>query len=342
MVVRRRSGGRCEIEHPDCSGSAAHFHHRQLRSQGGPHTAENLMHLCALAHYEIHARPERAYGAGLVGAPGRGPDDRAVEITETISRPADKTRLQQVIFRKDHNMALPVDVCVGQRNVCLLRAARLDTDCSPMGGADQGIVTIGLVTMTASPEIEEGTVFEPKNGCGQIAFSVADQDIIKRYNLTGEILFHDIEMMYVLFGGTLIGGTALYSPSMVGKNVGWAAPGPNSAASNGVYLEVITQNVTEGAGDCSTGSTFPAYTGHIFGKAKLVPGDRTFENDVANVSFTGKAFQNPALFNGPWNDYKGLGYIPTSPYVTVYYTQADYNTILATAGCGFVSLPTAS
>lgn len=240
-------------------------------------------------------------------------------------------------------MVLPVDVCVGQRNVCILRACRLDTDCSPMGGADQGIITAGLVTMTASAEIEEGTVFEPKNGCGQIAFSVSDQDIIKRFNLTGEILFHDIEMFYVLFGGTLVTGTASYTPTMVGKNVGWASPGTTSTATNGVYLEVITQNVVQGAGDCAVGgSTYPPYTGHIFGKVKLTPGDRTFENDVANVAFTGKAFQNPALFNGPWNDWPGTGYIPTAPYVQVLYQQSMYDAILAQVGCGFVTLPVAS
>ena len=93
-------------------------------------------------------------------------------------------------------MALPVDVCIGQRNVCILRAAKLDDDCSPLGGADSGVVTVGIVTMTASAEIEEGTIAEPKTGCGDIAFTVADPDILKRYNVTGEILFHDVEMMH--------------------------------------------------------------------------------------------------------------------------------------------------
>ena len=60
----------------------------------------------------------------------------------------------------------------------------------------------------------------------------------------------------------------------------------------------------------------PPYAGHIFGKVLMTLGDRTFENDIANVSFTGKAFQNPDLFNGPWNDWPGAGYIPTAPYVT--------------------------
>ena len=238
-------------------------------------------------------------------------------------------------------MAIPGDVCIGQRNVCILRAAKLDPDCSPKGGANSGIVTVGIVTMTASAEVEEGTVFEPKTGCGDIAFTVSDPDVVKRFNLTGELLFHDVEMFEVLFGGTLVVGKT--GGSFVGMNIGWGSPGPDSDRSNGIYLEVISQNVGQGFGDCAAATGgFAPYAGHVFGKVLMTLGDRTFENDVANVAFTGKAFQNPALFNGPWNDWPGNGYIPTSPYVTVGYTQVEYDAILAQAGCGYVTLPAGS
>lgn len=238
-------------------------------------------------------------------------------------------------------MALPGDVCIGQRNVCILRAAQLDDDCSPLGGADSGVVTVGIVTMTASAEIEEGTIAEPKTGCGDIAFTVADPDVLKRYNVTGEILFHDVEMMQILFGGTLIEGAA--GGDFAGLSLGWASPGPDTPRGNGVYLEVISQNIGQGLGECGGGeSGFAPYAGHIFGKVLMTLGDRTFENDIANVSFTGKAFQNPHLFNGPWNDWPGAGYIPTAPYVTIGYSSDEYDAILASAGCGFQALPTAS
>lgn len=71
--VRARSRGRCEIEHPDCSGYAAHYHHRQLRSQGGPHTAENLIHLCATMHRRIHGHPEASYRLGWLVRQGADP-----------------------------------------------------------------------------------------------------------------------------------------------------------------------------------------------------------------------------------------------------------------------------
>lgn len=237
--------------------------------------------------------------------------------------------------------ALPGDICVGQRNVCLIRVARLDSDCSPTGGTDSGVVSTAIVDMTASPEIEEGTVFEPKTGCGDIFFAVSDPDVTKRYNLSGNLVAFDVEMMELMFGGGRVTGRAAGSYS--GLNIGWYSPGTTSPRPNGIYLEVITQVIGQGVGDCAGGAAnFPPYVGHIFGKVLMTPGDRTFENDVAQLAFTGKAFQNPNLFDGPWNDYPGTGYIPNSPYVTVGYSQAEYNTILATAGCGYVTLPTAS
>jgi hypothetical protein len=170
---------------------------------------------------------------------------------------------------------------------------------------------------------------------------VSDPDVLKRYNLTGEIATHDVEMMEVLFGGSLVKGRAAGSYSA--QNIGWASPNTSTTGQNGVYLEVITQVFAEGAGDCSSAvGGFPPYVGHIFGKVRAIPGDRTFENDVAQVTFSGKAFQNPNLFDGPWNDYPGTGYIPNSPYSTVGYSSAEYNAILAVSGCGYLALPAAS
>jgi hypothetical protein len=67
-----------------------------------------------------------------------------------------------------------------------------------------------------------------------------------------------------------------------------------------------------------------------------------FEDDVARRTFTGTAVSNPALFNGPWNDYPGLGYIPNTPYLYVGYSDAEYELILAEAAPGYADLPAGS
>lgn len=35
-----------------------------MRSHGGPHTLDNLAHLCELCHNHVHAHPADSYDAG--------------------------------------------------------------------------------------------------------------------------------------------------------------------------------------------------------------------------------------------------------------------------------------
>lgn len=225
-------------------------------------------------------------------------------------------------------------VCYGELNACVVRAARLGADCHPSGGANSGIVTAGLATMTADPDIQQGQVFEPLNACGSIVFAVRQEDRIKRWNISGEFLFFDWEMMELLFGATLILGKA--GGSFAGKVIGVGDRAFNAAPRNGVYLEIIRQVVSDTGGDCvqSGAAATPAAAGHIYGKCRLIPNSVTYENDVARVTFQGYAEANAWLTNGPWNDYPGAGYIPNAPHVEVTYSAAEYAAILATVGWG--------
>lgn len=232
-------------------------------------------------------------------------------------------------------------VCIGELQACVVRAAALDSDCTPTGGTNGGIVTAGLVTMTADPDIEEGTVYEQKNACGDILFTYNKDDVVKNYTFTGEFGFSDFEMMALLFGGSLILGAG--GGPFAGKVIGYADRLYTAARRNGVYLEVITTTVTQGAGDCVVaGSTAPFAIGHIFGKVKLVPGSQNFADDIKRVAFTGKGSNNPNLFNGPWNDYPGAGYAPNSPHIAVGYSEAQYNAIVAAIHCGYADLAAGS
>lgn len=61
-AVRRRSGWECE--RAGCFSKASHLHHRLMRSQGGAHTVENLLHVCPPCHRYIHDHPEESYEKG--------------------------------------------------------------------------------------------------------------------------------------------------------------------------------------------------------------------------------------------------------------------------------------
>lgn len=232
-------------------------------------------------------------------------------------------------------------VNIGELHAAVLRVARLNANCVPTGGADGGVVTAGLVTLTADPSIEEGQVLKPKNGRGTIKFRYTQRDVVDGYTLSGEVLFADWEFQALAFGGSTILGKA--AGDFAGEVIGYADPLYSAAPANGIYLEIITDAVEEDAGDCiaSDGST-PAAIGHIFGKAFLTPGSKSFADEVHRLTFTGKSTNNPNLFNGPWNDYPGAGYIPNSAHVTVGYTAVEYAAILAAVAPGYQALPTGS
>ena len=62
LVVRRRSGGRCELapaELPGCAGIAEQIHHRYPREYGGSHEPANLLDLCRSCHLDHVERYRR-------------------------------------------------------------------------------------------------------------------------------------------------------------------------------------------------------------------------------------------------------------------------------------------
>lgn len=237
------------------------------------------------------------------------------------------------------NLASTINI--GVHSACIVRMAKLDTDCSPLQGADQGIITAGLVTLTASPVVEEGSQIEPKLACGDYGFRVEKTDRIKRYDLSGEFLFHDHEAMLMMFGGSTI--VAKAATPYVGKVIGHAMPSTDDGiATVGVYLEVIQLVAYQDLGECAATTTAPYAMGTIFGRTRFVPGDATFTEEAASVTFTAKASENPNLFDGPWNDYPGSTYIPRSPKVEVLYSKTQYDAIATLARAGYQTLPTAS
>lgn len=61
LVVRSRSGGRCEL---DCAEQATEWHHRRFRSQGGAWSADNGLQLCSQHHQWITEHPAASYAVG--------------------------------------------------------------------------------------------------------------------------------------------------------------------------------------------------------------------------------------------------------------------------------------
>lgn len=229
-------------------------------------------------------------------------------------------------------------ICIGSHSVCLLRASKLQADCSPATGVDNGIITTAIVTLTATPQVQDDTTFEPENGCGDTLWTYQKLGRVRRYELSGSIGYHDWEAMEILFGGTLLVGAV--GGDFDGEIIGWAQDDYTSADPDAVYLEVFTPLVGAGVGECSTGGVaLPAVSSHVFGKARLRPDAMTYERAERFVTFTGVTESNPNLGTGPWDDWPAVGTIPQSPYLTPSYSAAAYAAILADARCGYQDIP---
>lgn len=232
--------------------------------------------------------------------------------------------------------------CIAHRNACLLRVGRLDSLCAPVYGADNGILTTALVTLTASAEIEVGAEDLRKNACGTVLVNVKKQDKIKRRNLTGEMVFYDYEAFEIMFGGEVLHGAA--GLPWAGEVSGYAEPGPDSPDLDPISLEVVVENAFGGQGTCSaTGSDAPVYTGIIFPKVFLTRGDVTIQEGAINVAFTGTSEPNPAYFTGPWRDWDDYSAEPFPDYSSMVEIGYDALPLVGlTAGCGYQTTPAAS
>lgn len=210
----------------------------------------------------------------------------------------------------------------------LMRAQRLGADCAPLTGANDRMITAGIVSLTGTPVLKEGQEFQWEVGSGDQIAEVKRADKIRRYDITGSIATVDREFQGLLFGGELI--VADTGHPFAGNTIGWASPGLDSPENHGVYLEVFSQLAYEGAGDCAGAALGLPYSGHILPRLKLVPGEVTFQNEVRNVSFTGQAFVNPTANLDPFGDYPGVGTVPNGSA----YIEVDYEALPAGAAPG--------
>lgn len=227
---------------------------------------------------------------------------------------------------------------VAQHEACLLRAAVLGPDCTPTGGECSGVVTSAITTLTATPEFQDDYTLEPENGCGDILYTYSRLGGLRRLTLSGEFGLHDWELMKILFGGSLVTGAT--GGEFEGEVIGWCAPNYTDPRPAAVYLEIFTKNEIPGLGECADPlDPAPAWTGHIFGKVRLNPGERTYNHDNHVVTFSGVAEANPNLVAGPWGDWPGDGVICNSPRIEVGYSQQQYEDILAMAAMGCVDIP---
>lgn len=218
--------------------------------------------------------------------------------------------------------------CIGQYSACVIRATRLDDDCTPLTGPTDGIVVAAIADLTLTPEVKERTFVEPEDACGNIVFQAEIDEKLKRYTVAFNLIVAGWEAIELLTDASLIIGGA--SSPWVGKSIGVNHPGLTTPSKPGAALELWVKASAAGqSGPCGADETNPKWVRHRLPRTLLRLDARTFNNETANYSFTGIATANP-LFDDPYDDLPGVVDL-NSPH------QEFFDVGVPTVECGYVS-----
>lgn len=173
-----------------------------------------------------------------------------------------------------------------------IRVSRLNPDGSIKTGANASYVTSAFLSLSMTPEYEDGDEFTSKAADGTVCASYKAADTLKRVSLEIAICNPDPEFTELISGGLLLAETGTPANSL-----GWAAPEIGKDAMNGgaVAIEAWSRAIIDGKPAATN-----AFWHWLFPWSVMRPsGDRVLENGLLGVSFSGYSVGNELFGDGP-------------------------------------------
>lgn len=202
-----------------------------------------------------------------------------------------------------------------------IRVTRLTPAGAPMVGEKNAYVTKAFISVSMTPEYEDGDEFTQKNAAGGVCVSYRTADTLKRVTLEVALCNPDPEFTEIISGGILLQDTAGGSGAEA-RSIGWLAPEIGvDALPNGVALEVWSGAVVGGRP-----AAVDPYWHWLFPYANMRQGgDRVIENGILATSFEGWAVGNAAFGKGgssattpwKWQSDRAYGFARTSTIPTL-------------------------
>lgn len=195
-----------------------------------------------------------------------------------------------------------------------IRITRLGADGKPLVGTKNSYVTKAFVSLSLSPEFEDGDEFTRKAASGEVCVSVRTADTLKRVNISISLCNVDPEFTQMISGGVLLestGGTP--------ESIGWLAPEVGTdPMPNGVAIEVWSKATLNG----KPAPTNPYYHWLVPYAVMRLSGEQVIQNDLLETSFEGWGVGNAAFGDGPaaplwpWQSDRAYGYTRSSTLPT--------------------------
>lgn len=181
-----------------------------------------------------------------------------------------------------------------------IRVTSLTADGKFATGANASYVSQSFISVSFTPEYEDGDEFTQKNAAGAVCVTFKAADTLKRVNLSVAICNPDPEFTSIIAGGTILG-----------QSEGWAAPAVGSDPNpNGVAIEVWSNAVVGGKPAPSK-----PYFHWIFPYAKMrESGERVIQNDILATEFEGWGVGNTGFGSGPAAPLWAFPQVASRPY----------------------------
>lgn len=169
-----------------------------------------------------------------------------------------------------------------------IRVTALDATGKFLETEKASYVTQSFISVSFTPEYEDGDEFTQKNAAGGVCVTFKAPDTLKRINLSVAICDPNPELTSLLGGGVTLGASATVE--------GWAAPKVGEDPTpNGVAIEVWSKAIVDG----KPAATKP-YWHWIFPYAKMrESGERVVQNDILATEFEGWSVGNLKFAAGP-------------------------------------------
>ena len=167
-----------------------------------------------------------------------------------------------------------------------LRVTRLGPDGKFLTDAKASFTTKSFISLSFSPEYEDGDEFTQKNAAGAVCATYKAPDTLKRVNISLAICNPDPEFSNIIAGGTLLGT----------DGEGWAAPRIGEEATpNGVAIEAWSRAINDGKID----SAKPVWHWVLPYAQMRESGERVLQNDMLATEFEGWGVGNLGFGSGP-------------------------------------------
>jgi len=215
------------------------------------------------------------------------------------------------------------DQCLVVRGLCRMRATLLDDLGDVADVENNSWVSAHLLSVGISPDIETGDEGTLKNGCGKTEASFADDDTVKRYNITIVDTRDEPGLRALMLGLDLImDGSDVIGTSAVDQTADDWDP-------TKVAVEFWLKLYDSDAQDQTRPWKYILFPGTY----SWVPQDIEIGADFSTPGFAGKSFKNELWGDGPYGD---TGITPGE--LGPIFNEAQVDTDPPDSACGFAHI----